>query len=121
MKKRISLILAGVLLLSVFLTACGGSNTISDGLYVNERQFPGNFISIEFEDGQVTLVPALVWDSNNNTVDNTERIASYSGGYTYDGKTLTIEKVIDGGNKSWKVQIVDKDTFTLGMETFKRQ
>jgi hypothetical protein len=68
----------------------------------------------------VTVVPAYVYDSDNNSVENTGKTATYSGGYTYDGTTLTLEEVV-AGNKSRKITVKDKDTLSDGLETYKRQ
>jgi hypothetical protein len=55
MKKRILLILAGVLLV-LALAACSGGGKITDGVYLPEDGAYALYSSLEFRNGEITIV-----------------------------------------------------------------
>ena len=107
MKRRFLFILAGVLLLGVFLGACSGDNkSIPDGLFVAERSNMPN-LSYEFKDGEVT-------STHYNSLLGENVSVTYT--YTYKDKTLTF------GEISMPLEVVDNDTLLIhGNLKYKRQ
>ena len=54
MKKHVSLILAGVLLVLALAACSGGNIRIADGLYLPQNPNMAEFVSLEFKDGKIT-------------------------------------------------------------------